>query len=241
MNQAILAHEPPARRAPRPFASRDFLEGCRRRARHVPAGTDLILEGDEVASVLWLLDGWLGQSKTLDDGRAMMMDVALPVDLLRVEGGDGRSAVFGVSALTDCVVANWSRAELARERAAFPQLDGILDHLGAAALARRHERMLRIGQGNAAERVAFLVLELSLRMAGAEPAPGAPHAPIPLSQRRIGELTGLTNVHVCRTLGQLAERGLVELREGRVRLRDAPGLAAVAQADPEALRRAIVV
>jgi hypothetical protein len=51
--------------------------------------------------------------------------------------------------------------------------------------------------------------------------PGAPLSfPLPLTQADFGDATGLTNVHVNRTLKELRDRSAVELRMGVVTIHD---------------------
>ena len=55
---------------------------------------------------------------------------------------------------------------------------------------------------------------------------------LPLTQQDLGEATGLTSVHVNRTLRRLREGGLVEIAAREVRILDWPRLAACGEFDP---------
>ena len=58
---------------------------------------------------------------------------------------------------------------------------------------------------------------------------------LPLTQADIAECTGLTPIHVNRTLRELRERGLVQFKSGRLTISDWQGLAAVGEFDPSYL------
>ena len=76
-----------------------FLRRCRRRARIVERGADLVGEGDEAPGALWVLSGRVGVRKTLDDGRSLLFDLLLPVDVLHPAGADLRASGFEASAM----------------------------------------------------------------------------------------------------------------------------------------------
>jgi DNA-binding Lrp family transcriptional regulator len=61
-----------------------------------------------------------------------------------------------------------------------------------------------------------------------------------LPQRAMGEMVGLSTVHVCRVMTRLAERGVLRAERGGVELRDVAALAALAHAEPAALAGAIL-
>ena len=54
----------------------------------------------------------------------------------------------------------------------------------------------------------------------------------PLTQRELSECLGLTVVHANRTLQELRRRGLVDLENRRLTIRDRRGLEGLAEFDP---------
>ncbi|MFP3942994.1 MAG: Crp/Fnr family transcriptional regulator [Alphaproteobacteria bacterium] len=217
----------------------DFLTTIRKHARPVSAGAELMFEGDRVHSVTWVLKGWVGLSKILDDGRRQIIDVILPVDLIAATAANGRCAPYGVTALTDGVMASYSISRLTRQRLEFAPLGDIATRLAAAAAARQSERMLRLGQGNAYERVAHTLLEMFLRLEAIGQTSGNAFR-LPMTQREFGDLTGLTSVHVCRTLRRLMHEGMIDYLGQEITIRDMAGLARMGRTDIEALREQII-
>lgn len=216
-----------------------FLDSVRRRARTVSAGTEVAFEGDRLQSATWILKGWVALSKGLDDGRRHFVDIVVPVDLIVARAADGVTLPYGITALTDSVLASCSMAQLRRQRSEFPELSEIIDRLSAAAAVRQAERMLRLGQGNARERVAHALLEMFVRLEAVDLTDGQCFL-LPITQREFGELTGLTSVHVCRTLRGLAHEGMIGHLEHGVRIKNIAELARAAKLDIHTFKQQIL-
>jgi CRP-like cAMP-binding protein len=84
-----------------------------------------------------------------------------------------------------------------------------------------------LGQQSARGRVANLLVELHQRVRAIEGGEG-PAVWLPINQTHIADATGLTAVHVCRTLKRMRQEGLLEFSKGRLVLIDPSRLAAVA-------------
>lgn len=243
MNTAIRAYPAgPAAALPRQanHTSRQFMQHCRQRARVLERGTDLVGEGHDAPGAVWVLSGRVALRKTLDDGRGIVFDLIFPIDMIEPATADMCSSGFEMTAAETCVVALFTHEEAKRLQADFLGLARIVGLLQAAARARRSERMLRVVQGRAEERIAFLILELALRINRAAVLAGAPFS-LRLSQRMVGELTGLSNVHVCRVMTRLSERGVLSAPRGRIDVRDTDALSDLARISPQTLARAILV
>lgn len=198
--------------------------------RVVPAGGDLVHEGEPAPHAVWVAEGWVALKKSLGDGRVQTVDIALPGDLVEPRAGDGATAWCALHALTRCALAVLGPNDL--EQAASPAGPGTPSRaaLAEAARARQAERMLRLGQGNAVMGVAYALIEFHLRLGGAGLAPGGLR--LPMTQREIGDYVGLSAVHVCRTLRRLRRAGLIAMPDpARVLFTDLEGLARLADAD----------
>ena len=89
-----------------------------------------------------------------------------------------------------------------------------------------------LGQQTAKERIASLLLELHRRVTADQPPDGtAVH--LPLNQVHIADATGLTSVHVCRTLKRMRAAGILTYAKGTLRIEDGERLRAIAQLDPD--------
>lgn len=207
-----------------------FFTDLARRARTHGAGTEITFEGEEVPTVTWVLEGWVGLPKTLEDGREHLIDIVLPGDVIAPVSSDGLTAAFGLRALTRVDVAAVPRAVFDEARCHSLALRNIVDSLEAAARARRAERLLRIGQGSARERVAYALIELFVRLNAIGQADRLTYH-LPLRQRQLGEFTGLSGVHVCRTLRALTQLGALEAADHRIRIANPALLARIGKVD----------
>jgi CRP-like cAMP-binding protein len=90
-------------------------------------------------------------------------------------------------------------------------------HLVESSIQR--EWLLNVGQRSALERLAHLFVELYLRLRSVGMARGQT-IDFPLTQNDLAEATGVTPVHLNRTLQELRRQGLIELRAKRLTILD---------------------
>ncbi|MDJ0631382.1 MAG: Crp/Fnr family transcriptional regulator [Rhodobacter sp.] len=211
-----------------------------RNARDYKAGQAIAFEGEEVASVLCVLDGWISLSKTLEDGERQIIDFGLPGDIVTAVAADGTTSCLEVDALTDVTVAALSHADWERRQSASPELREMADHLAAASHARLSERMLRLGKGSAPVRIAYALLELCVRLRSIGQTQDHTFH-LPLTQQHLGEFTGLSSVHVCRTLRRLSRQQIIQTEDHLdIKIIDLAALSGIAGIGPDRLQAEIV-
>ena len=144
------------------------------------------------------------------------MDFALPGALLGF--GPGR-LVTHVEARTveTCVIP---RARFDELLLRVPALAFRLIQTLAQNEAIALERLMTIGRLSARERIAHLLVELVARARQAGLRVTERSFTLPLTQTHIADATGLTSVHVCRTLAELRKDGVVLLRTGKLQILD---------------------
>lgn len=200
-------------------------------ARPRKAGSVLFRQGEPFGSVLIVRSGWVAVSKLFEDGRRQIVRFALPGDLIGFEGDDA-GMPYGADAVTDITVCAVERSLWFRVCASSPALA-----MGFAGIVAREalsawNHVGALGQQSAMGRVANLLLDLH-RRAVAQCGAHGPVTRLPINQTHIADATGLTSVHVCRTLKQMRLEGLLEFHNGELVLHDTRRLAAIAQLDPE--------
>ena len=205
------------------------------------AGTDIIPEGDDAAPFFWLQDGWVALNKSLEDGHVQTIDIILPSDVIRSASGKGNISIYDVHALTDVTLSSVTLAELDNlEMIDPPHLWASIRNLSAAANARIAERMLRLGQGSAEMRIAYVLTELCLRINGGNMRQNT-RFHLPLTQQQLGEYTGLSSVHVCRTFRRLSRADLIDTSDHLdIVIKDLDGLAHIAEVDLNMLKAEIL-
>lgn len=209
------------------------------KTRTFSAGHQLAFEGDNGAPVLWVKKGWLKLSKSLADGQTQIIDFILPGDIASPASADGLTAAVQVEAVTDVEVATLSEAEWEQMKRACPDVRRIAINLAAASQARISERMLRLGKGSAPMRIAYALLELCIRLRSIGLMDGD-SVHLPLTQQQLGDFTGLSSVHVCRTLRRLVRNGVITTEDHLdIRILDLAALAEMAGIDVARLKHEI--
>ena len=205
-----------------------FIEGFRKETIAVQAGGALVREGAPNARLFTLYAGWAFRYKTLSDGRRQILNFLLPGDLVGLQQEFGEVSSHGIEALTDCslcVFQNDSLWALFREH---PRLGYDITWLSAHEEGHVDDNLLTAGRRNATERVAMLLMHLYRRLDRIglveEGAVG-----FPLNQQHIADALGLSLVHTNKTLRRLAQLGLHELKNGRLRLLNTRALARIAE------------
>ena len=188
----------------------------------------------EFASPRYIISGWAARVRELRDGRRQLVQLLLPGETLTPHLNvrqDGST----VQAITLVRTVDGTAIRVAAgEPSKYP---GIAE---AVALAAAHDRALlmeqvvRLGRQTAHERMVNLMLELHYRCS----AVGLVHDEsfeFPLTQEALGDLLGLSVVHVNRTLQLLRQQELIQLKHGRLTLLNMAGLAEVAEFKPPRL------
>jgi CRP-like cAMP-binding protein len=189
------------------------------RVRHVAAGADLIREGDQPRDVNLFLTGWACRYKQLEDGRRQIVAFFLPGDLCDHNVFILREMDHSISALTPITVAELSRDAFERITLDHPRITQALWWETLVNAAVQREWTVNLGQRDAAERMAHLLCELFLRLRGVGLTEGDSCA-FPLTQSDLAGATGMSVVHVNRTLQELRGRDLLTLKSRRLTIPD---------------------
>lgn len=178
-------------------------------------------DGGHDGEVVWMLGGWAIAEKHLPDGRRQGLDVLLPGDIHVDDYQDDNvpsRAPTVLRTLTEAVVSRQSRDLVAAAGESVPRLTGLLEQRRRERDDRMAERLLRVGQTDGAARLLYTLLDFAARLRPVGGLSAAGEFRMPLNQTTLGELNGLSNVHVCRLLGQMEKDGLVAVDGENVRL-----------------------
>ncbi|HUJ02834.1 MAG TPA: Crp/Fnr family transcriptional regulator [Rhizomicrobium sp.] len=207
----------------------NLLAALASNAHEVPAGAHLLAESEALNRPRLMLAGWGCHFRTLSDGRRQIFEFILPGDIYGLSHRPAATAPSAAIALTRCTIADASGLGEA-------VLDAPGMHPGlvaaCAAVASLDEawmlnQLMRVGRQNAYERLAHLFLEIAHRLGSVGLAD---HGTIsmPLTQEIIADAMGLSVVHLNRTLQQLRREGLIEFKNGTVKILKPDQLAAIA-------------
>ena len=215
----------------------DDLRLLQRLERHTAAaGKDRVLwgHGERVRNLFILQSGWACTVRDTVEGERQIIELLLPGDIIglreftfRRHGSEARMISAGsVSSFTHRHIVDLVAASAALAVALF------------AAIGRQEalltERMLVTLHRSARVQVSHFVLETYLRLSKLQPVDPA-RMPFPVSQRLLGQILGLSPVHINRTLSALERDGVLEKHRAHVVIHDPRRLHAEADFDDDYL------
>lgn len=204
--------------------------------RHAP-GALICPKSDGSPYPRLITSGWVCRPRILADGRRQMLGVLLPGDLIGDRGDARPLAINPTAALTPVRTVSVTKLfeAVAATPATYPNLVAALDKMDRTEEARVLDLVVRLGCQSAIQRVAASLLEFYQRSA----VIGFTHEgtfPMPLTQEKLGDLLGLSLVHINRVISQLRRDKLVDIRSGIVAIHDFARLSLLAdRADPTQL------
>lgn len=212
----------------------ELLRLCAQSTRTVQAKLDLISEGDTPRFIYVILDGWACHYRTLENGRRQVVDFAIPGDLCDLNLFILDRMDHSIGAITRLKVAEIGREFLHGVVTNFPNITTAFWWVELVNKSIHREWIVNVGQRSARERVAHLFCEMFLRLESIGLTDGF-SCDFPLTQTDIGETTGLTAVHVNRTLQDLRREGLIVLERRRLTIPDLLALQSAGLFNPDYL------
>jgi len=206
---------------------RAALAEVTRNFRYVDARRDVIGEGDKPRYVHLVLDGWACRYKQLPDGKRQIVALFVPGDFCDVNVYILKQMDHSIGAITRLKVAMITPEEMNALTAERPRITQALWWHELVTAAVQREWTLNLGQRSAYERLSHLLIELYLRLNAVGRAHDG-HCDFPLTQNDLADATGLTSVHVNRTLQELRRDGLIELERKQLHILDLPRMIDVA-------------
>lgn len=197
----------------------DALLGLPHCVMNKAPGAYLVREGDRVAFCVALLSGFVYRSKTTGNGGRQILSIHLRGDLVDLQNSLLDQADHNVQALTAAKVAYIPHQAMLDLAAAYPAIARALwrDTLVDGSIFR--EWIVNVGKRDARQRISHLLCELAVRQEAAGLCK-APHYEWPMTQEQIGDATGLTAVHVNRTLQSMRADGLLSTDKRSVTIAD---------------------
>lgn len=199
--------------------------------QHVFAAEQTIArEGDRPTRSFMLLDGIAATAKVISTGKRQITNLHIPGDMpdllsLHLEVLDS-----DVRAITQCRVAfmeHWALRHLCEEN---PRIAAALWKNSLIDAAIYREWVTNIGQRQAPQRLGHVFCEMMLRMKAIGLNSGM-SCPFAVSQAVLGEVTGMSTVHVNRSLMELRGEQLVSFEKGVLTIHDWDRLAEFAGFD----------
>ena len=182
----------------------DTLARMPGRSLVIPAGEDIVHEGQSGHRAFILQDGWVMSYKLLPEGARQIIDFQVPGDFLGLRSLLLRTSDHSFEAVTDLRVAEVKAHDMLSAFSSSPRLAMAILWAASCDEAMVVEHLVNIGRRSAIERTAHFLLELGarLRLIGVGNEQGYS---CPLSQYQLADTLGLSAIHINRVLRQLRE------------------------------------
>jgi CRP-like cAMP-binding protein len=206
----------------------------RERIAKASAGDDLACEGDRSDTVRLFLSGWACRYKALEDGRRQILGFILPGDTCDPYAYLFATMDHSIAALTSVAYCEVDRAAFERLLSADISVVEAFHCETLAGRAIQREWAINLGRRDALERVAHMICELFERLKVVGMADGNSFS-FPVTQMDLADATGLSTVHLNRTLQELRASGLITLRDRSLTIHDLQALRSTAMFNPNYL------
>ena len=199
--------------------------------RELEPGQMMVWEGERPTHASVLLEGYAYRQKTVGNGGRQILSIHMRGDPVDLHNSLLGTADHNVQALTKVRAAFIPVAAMHELYIAHPNV-GLamwIDTLVDGSIFR--EWTLNVGRRSARARLAHLLCEFGMRLKAAGLGDHE-HYELPMTQEQLADATGLTAVHVNRTLMKLEEDRLITRTKRAVRINDWSRLAAAGDFDP---------
>lgn len=211
-----------------------ILEKAISRTAQVRAGQLVVRQGKPVTTSTLLVEGFMTRHVDTKDGRRHLVAVHVPGDFVDLHAYALKVLDHDVGTLTDVTVAIFAHADLERIQEEHAHMARRLWFLTLLDAAMHRHWIYRLASLTALQRVAHFLCEMNARLLAIGASDGRTFS-LAMTQSDLGEVCGLTNVHVSRVLRQLREQELCTVRSAQVQIHDLKGLLAVGLFEPEYL------
>jgi len=163
--------------------------------------------------------GWIYSAIDLENGSRQITNIYLPGDIVGLMDLAYDQSTLSIISMTHSVINEVSHNRLRDIRKKSRRLSPILFVVDMRQHVHAVDRLIAISQFEAFDRICHLLSELCRRMKDQEHENGEDLV-IPLTQQQIGEMLGLTSIHVNRTFKRLQDENLVLVARGRISIPD---------------------
>jgi CRP-like cAMP-binding protein len=208
------------------------------RTEHVQANRDFVAHGQRVDHACLIIAGLVGRFGQNSDGKRQITAIHVPGDMADLHSVVQPAAASALQALSIATIIRVPHAELRMVTARYPALAEALWRdcmVDAAILA---QWVVNVGRRDARQRMAHLLCEMAVRLQ-ATPSEGEVLFPFAVTQAQLADATGLTGVHVNRTLQRLRRDGLAEINSRSVRIPNWTALTRAGEFEPSYLQENI--
>jgi CRP-like cAMP-binding protein len=199
--------------------------------RDIRADQDVVRDGDRPLQSCLIVAGFLCRYKDLPTGTRQIHSIHVAGDMPDLQSLHLQVMDHGLATMTPSKVAMIPHDALRQLTRAHPRVGDALwrDTLVDAAIFR--EWIVNVGAREAYHRIAHLICEMFLKLRAVGLAESNTFE-LPLTQGEVAEATGLSTVHVNRSVMQLRANALITWDKGLCTIENWEGLKQAAMFDP---------
>jgi CRP-like cAMP-binding protein len=207
------------------------LEGALARVKAFQADEDMVREGDRPGESILLLEGFAARYKLLSNGKRQITAIHVPGDFIDLHSFLQKKMDHSIVALTPCRSGLFPHENLRQITDNHLHLGRLLWLNTLIDAATHREWLVAMGRRPALNQTAHLLCELFLRLQTVGLTQGMSFK-LPLTQAELGDVLGLSTVHVNRVIQELRAHGVVVWRGDTLTIEDWPRIQEIAEYDP---------
>lgn len=189
----------------------DAVLGLRGQSVQVQSNRDFVKLRERMDHACLIVAGYVGRFGQNSNGERQITALHLPGDMADLHSVVQPEATSALQALSTATIIRIPHAQVRAAAAAYPAVaeafwrDCMVD---ASILS---QWVVNVGRRDARARIAHVLCEIAVRL-GVAPAKGKIMFPFAVTQTQLGDVTGLTPVHVNRMVQSLRRDGLADVR-----------------------------
>lgn len=189
----------------------------------IRADQDIVREGDRPTRSCFLLSGMAYWYKVTGEGKRQILSFQIPGDLPDMQSIHLSTLDSTLTTLSPCTVAFVQHEPLREICARRPNVASAFWRMTLIDASIFREWVANVGSRQAYGRVSHLLCEMVVRL-GAVGLADKYSCELPITQTELANATGLSTVHVNRTLQALRRKKLIHWKDSRLDVLDWPGL-----------------
>ncbi len=212
-------------------AEKNAVRGLRGRFVQVKAHTDFVGLGQQMDHACLIVDGLAGRFGQTREGARQITCLYIPGDMADLHSVVTSKAGWALGALTRTTILKVPHSSFRRLATKHPGLAESFWRDCVADGSIFSQWVVNVGRRDAFSRLAHLFCELAIRCEQAGKGDRRAFR-LPITQAGLADATGLTSVHVNRTMRQLVSQSIVELQKGIMTIHDWNRLVSIGDFDP---------
>lgn len=185
------------------------------RAEQIKPNHDFVQLGEPVDHACLVVAGYAGRFGQTSQGKRQITGIYLRGDMADLHSVVQPSPTSALQALSHVTILRIPHIALRAVAARYPAVAEAFWRDCMVDAAIFSQWVINVGRRQAKQRIGHLICELALRIAEGEPSDGM-RFDLPVTQAQLAEVTGLTPVHVNRTLMKLRGEGVLEWSRSNV-------------------------